>query len=453
MPEPGAGPGKPLLPGSSPGPPGGEGVGRSPDVPLRWNLSRHARRLVTLALAGLGIAVVTGRPEFAGVAAPALLLLATWHRARPARVRLAARLAAARMIEGERSAVTLTVSGTAHHVAQVVLHPAHGIVPLPGPASPTASPGPSAGRAAEQTVSVPFLVTRWGRRRVGTAQVILRDRWRLAEGIAQTGLPGVACYPRPAMQRTRVVLSRLPQRLGEHTARAAGEGAEFGGVREYVPGDRQRSINWPATTRRGRLQVNTFQAERAQDVIILVDTAWESATAGHSVVDIGLRGAAAAARAYLDARDRVGFITYRYRARWLVPGLGQRQYYRIAEAMLAQDRDWTADTGFARLPRAALPPGALILVFTPLMDPRLVETLRDLRQRGFPVLVIDVLNGEPPAGRGRAARLAQRLWRMEQQAIRFSLRELGIPVTHWDGEQSLDLSLAPYTRRVMVTRR
>jgi uncharacterized protein (DUF58 family) len=171
------------------------------------------------------------------------------------------------------------------------------------------------------------------------------------------------------------------------------------------------------------------------------------------VVDTGLRGAVAAAQAYLNARDRVGFITYRYRARWLVPGLGQRQYYRIAEAMLAQDRDWTQDTGFSRLPRVALPPGALILVFTPLMDPRLVETLRDLRQRGFAVLIIDVLAGEPPAGRGRYARLAQRMWRMEQQAIRFSLRELGIPVTHWDGEQSLDLSLAPYTRRVMVTRR
>ena len=42
---------------------------------------------------------------------------------------------------------------------------------------------------------------------------------------------------------------------------------------------------------------------------------------------------------------------------------------------------------------------------------------------------------------------------MEQEAIRFSLSELGIPVVHWDGQQSLDESLAPYTRRVMVTRR
>ena len=31
---------------------------------------------------------------------------------------------------------------------------------------------------------------------------------------------------------------------------------------------------------------------------------------------------------------------------------------------------------------------------------------------------------------------------MEQDAIRFSLRELGIPVVHWDGEEPLDLPLA-----------
>ena len=411
-------------------------------VRLRWTLSAHARRLLTLALASLVIAVVTRRGEFAGVAAPALLLLATWRRARPARLQATTELSATRMIEGEQAAVTISLSDPGEHTVDASLHPAHAIAAQPGSVSGGAGP----------QVRLPFLATRWGRRRIGTVQLTLRDRWRLAEGGAAIGLPSVDCYPRPAAQRTRVILSRLPQRLGEHTARAAGEGAEFGGVREYVPGDRQRSINWPATTRRGRLQVNTFQAERSQDVIILVDTTWEGGDPSHSVLDTAMRGAAAAARAYLAARDRVGFITYRYRARWLSPGLGERQYYRIAEAMLAQDLGWS-DAGFSRLPRAALPPGALILVFTPLVNPRLVETLRDLRQRGFPVLVIDVLNGDPPTGRGEVARLARRVWRMEQQAIRFSLRELGIPVLHWDGEQSLDLTLAPYRRRVMVARR
>ncbi len=93
------------------------------------------------------------------------------------------------------------------------------------------------------------------------------------------------------------------------------------------------------------------------------------------------------------------------------------------------------------------------MVFSPLLNPMLTETLRGLRERGLTVLIVDVLNTEPEPGGGAAARLAQRVWRMEQQAIRFSLRELGIPVVHWDGKQSLDEPLAPYTRRVMVTHR
>ena len=416
-------------------------------VPLRWDLSRHARRLLTLAVAGLGIALVTGRPEFAGAAAPALLLLSARRPGRPPQAQVRLGLTAGRMIEGEQTALTASVTGMAEYSAAVVLHPAHEIVPLrtapgSGPATP---PGTRSGCRS------------WSTAGDGGGSGPPRSCCGTAGGYPRAG--GRSRCRRWSATRARPpsapgwCSNRLPQRLGEHSARAPGEGSEFAGVREYVPGDRQRSINWPATTRRGRLQVNTFQAERSQDVVILFDTAWDGDDAEHHVVDIALRGAAAAARAYLDVRDRVGFITYRYRARWLAPGHGQRHYYRIAEAMLSQEREWTQDTGFSRLPRQALPPGALILVFTPLMDPRLVETLRDLRQRGFAVLVIDVLNGEPGAGRGRAARLAQRIWRMEQQAIRFSLRELDIPVVHWDGEESLDLSLAPFTRRVMVTRR
>ena len=225
-------------------------------------------------------------------------------------------------------------------------------------------------------------------------------------------------------------------------------------MREYVPGDRQRSINWAASTRRGRLQVNTFAAERSQDVVLLVDSTSDVGEPGSSALDLALRGAGAAARAYLEARDRVGVITYQWGgATWLAPALGRRQVYRIIDSMLASDAGYARGASFARLPRAALPPGALVVVFSPLLDQRFVEALRDMRERGFSMLVVDVLNTEPPARRRPEDRMARRIWRMEQEAIRFSLRELGVPVVHWDGEESLDLPLAAHTRRPMAARR
>ena len=52
-------------------------------VEVRWRPSRHARRLLTLALAGLLLATLTRRPELVGVAAPALLLLGVALPGRP----------------------------------------------------------------------------------------------------------------------------------------------------------------------------------------------------------------------------------------------------------------------------------------------------------------------------------------------------------------------------------
>ena len=222
---------------------------------------------------------------------------------------------------------------------QWTLHPGREIAPV----GATTADGPKA--------RFTFTPERWGRRQIGTLDVVLRDRWRLAEGHATMTLPKLDCYPAPAQQRTKVVLRRLPNRLGEHPARVSGEGIEFFGVREYVPGDRQRSINWPASTRRGRLQVNTFAAERSQDVVLLADATSDVGEPGMSALDLALRGAAAAARAYTDARDRVGVITYQWGgASWLVPGLGRRQVYRIIDSMLASDAGLGA--------RRQLPPAA-----------------------------------------------------------------------------------------------
>ncbi len=416
-------------------------------LPVAWRLSGHARRLVTLALAALFLAVVTGRAEFAGLAAPAVLLLIPRQSSRPAAIGLTLAAGAGQVTEGEQATVLIQITGHGDAAARLLLHPAAWITAGP------ASLGP------DGWYRLKFLVRRWGPRPVGTLEVIVHDRWRLAEGRLTVSLPPVTCLPLPARLDSLVVLSKLPARLGEHAARATGEGTEFAGVREFVPGDRQRRINWPATTRRGSLQLNTFAADRAQVTVIVMDVSTDVGQAGDSTADLAVRAAAGTAAAYLAARDRVGLISFGRQVRWISPAPGRRQAERIM-AMIAVDTGEGEPLGsVSRLPNAALPPGALILVLSPLLNLRLIEALRELRERGFATIVIDVLRTEPDVGSGltgrrdRAmARLARRIWRMEQDAIRFSLRELGIPVVHWDGKSSLDEPLAGYTRRALVNR-
>jgi len=410
--------------GAAPRDGGASAEGAARGVRLRWFVSAHALRLTTLALAALVIAVITRRPEFAGVAAPAVLLLAVRRPERPARIGLSVRPSARMVVEGEEAGLDVAVTGYGDHSVDLLVFPRYAV---------TAGPGGSL--RADRESSLPFHVTRSGRRSLGTLEITLRDRWRLTEGSATAELPVIDCYPRPAVQQTRVVLSRLPSRLGEHPSRSPGEGTEFTG---------------------GRLQLNTFAAERTQNVVIIADMTSDVGEPGSTPVDLALRGSAAAAHAYLAVKDRVGFVRYQRGLRWIAPGLGTRHYYRIMDLMLAAPgflAGLPPAAEITRLPRAALPPGSLVLVFSPLLDRRLVETMRDLRERGFALLIVDVLNAEPPSGADGLSQMARRIWRMEQQAIRFSLRELGIPLVWWDGEQSLDEPLAPYARRVMVSHR
>jgi uncharacterized protein (DUF58 family) len=94
-----------------------------------------------------------------------------------------------------------------------------------------------------------------------------------------------------------------------------------------------------------------------------------------------------------------------------------------------------------------------VLVFSPLLDTRVVEAVRDMRERGFGVLVVDVLSTRPRHDRSRLSGLAGRMWQLEQDAVRYSMKELGVPVVHWDGTAGLDEPLSPFSRRAMVVHR
>ena len=411
------------------------------ELPITWQLSGHARRLATLAIAGLLLAVITRRAEFAGLAAPALLLLVGRRADRPASLGAEVAIGGEVLTEGEQGAVLLRLTGLAADQVEVRLRAAAWIT------------GSDPELGDDGWYQVPFVPEHWGTRPVGAVQVTVWDRWRLTRSQLTVNLPSVTCHPRPAVLDSLVVLSKLPARLGEHTSRRPGEGIEFSGVREFVPGDRQRRINWPATTRRGTLQLNTFTAERAQNVVVIADLSTNVGEPGRGSADLAVRAAAGTALRYLAARDRVGLISFGHQLGWVVPATGRRQAERIMNVIMTRPAAGHRADMMSALPHAALPPGALVIVFSPLLSLRLVESLRELRERGFATIVVDVLTAQPRGGAGRhraLAELARRIWRMEQEAIRFSLREIGIPVVAWDGQAPLDEPLAPYTRRPVV---
>ena len=407
---------------------------------MSWHPSARARSLATAALLALVAAVLTGHAALVLLAAPALGALALLPRRRPPELDIDVTVSSSRCFEGEEVTITATVRA-AQPLDEVILElqPAAQVA-LAG-ASPSTQAFLRAGRASARWVIRP---DRWGRPSPGTIRVV-----GLA-GALQTSrrieLDPVEVFPRPARMRSRLVPAELLRRIGEHPGRAVGEGVEFAGIRPYVPGDQLRDVNRAVSIRRGQLHINQRAAARAADLVVMIDAFGDSGPVSERSLDLAVHGAAALVTAYLRVSDRAGLVVLGGLLRWLGPAAGDRQFYRIAEMMLAARYDSFVTPDVGRIPRTALPPGTLVVVFSPLLDPRGFGAISDLRQRGFPLVVVDTLRDEPPPGTRADARLALRLWRLDRTATRAGLRALGIPVLQWPEDTELDSVLAPLRR-------
>ena len=102
------------------------------------------------------------------------------------------------------------------------------------------------------------------------------------------------------------------------------------------------------------------------------------------------------------------------------------------------------------------PSEGLVLGITPLLDPRFVTTIADLRARKFDLAVVEV-DPVPLVAPGPTEldRLAHRLWLLDREVLRARLARLGIAVARWGDDLELDAALEgvrTYRRRARVAR-
>ncbi len=121
------------------------------------------------------------------------------------------------------------------------------------------------------------------------SQVVARVRGRYVIGelgIRAEGRLGLgACYSRGGGELETRVYPDLPSarrlalaaregRLPDSSRRALGPlglATDFASVREWLPDDDVRHVNWRASQRHGRLMTNQYQLEQARDVLFLID--------------------------------------------------------------------------------------------------------------------------------------------------------------------------------------
>ncbi len=439
-------------------------------------LTVYTALAATSLLAGLAL----GRPELVAIGAPmALLVIGGLAMAREPSVDVEVALDRDRAIEGDEAVLTFTVvSATA--VPRLELVPV-----IPDRLSLRGQPR---ARSIRLAAGVPAIVElrlccdRWGAQALGTIHLRAHDHlrmfsweWRVA------GHRTLIVYPEPSRLRVLVRPYETQVFSGNQVSRQRGDGIEFADVRPFMPGDRARSINWRATARRGVPWVNERHPERNTDVVLFLDSFADLRAGGSSTLDREVSAAASLASAYLGMRDRVGLVSFGGVVRWLQPGMGQAMLYRLLDTLMETQIFATVGwRGIRHLPLRTLPPKALIVALTPLVDERAVTALFDLLARGYDLAIVDVSplseegvgsaadRARPAAeavglaadrarpgavarsvarewrGRGRsrraaqAAALAERLWALKREALRHRYQELGAAVVEWRPPKELE---------------
>jgi uncharacterized protein (DUF58 family) len=277
-----------------------------------------------------------------------------------------------------------------------------------------------------------------------------RVKWRdpvglVEESVALTGLPlSLDRFPPELLRLGRVPLRRTILVPGEIRARAIGRNGDFFAVRESVPSDTSRQINWRATARLGRRVANDYFLERTGDVLIFLDLRPTELGARMDAQLLALSTAAAygMADAFLDEKARVGLAFFDEFLTAYPLASGRTQRYRVREAL----RKVRMGTSAGPSERAAIalrryfPPNLTTIFFSPLADATAGEMIPHLRLRGFPVLVVSPsplpLYTDDRRRQGPVDPLALRLLRLARRD-RIGETWRDAPVVDWDEYWSL----------------
>jgi uncharacterized protein (DUF58 family) len=409
---------------------------RSSEVELLWRPSPLTRAVVTCGTAALAVAVIGGYWQLVAFAAPLLGVLVSigWQRQVP-RVHVHAEPASQRCFESEETRLTVWSSTETADVAVTLTLEAVDGMRLETIESDL-----------QQRQTAVVAADRWGRYPV-IARVTVVARGGLVLGTAAVDAADVFVFPLASPQSTSLPRTELLDRLGTHLTRHIGPGVEYADVRRYVPGDQLRTVNWPVSARRGSLHVTERLTDRAADVVVLIDGYPQPPGPATEATDRIVRGAVQVVQSALRSGDRTGIVALGGRhPRWLGADIGRRQFYRILDAVLTAGDGFETTPG-TLAPRAALPPGAIVIAFSTLLDTEFALALIDLRKRGHTVVAVDVLEGAP--FEEADDKLVARMWSLQRSFMYRDMGTIGVDVVSWRGDATLDqaMHLVPDHRR------
>jgi len=144
------------------------------------------------------------------------------------------------------------------------------------------------------------------------------------------------------VRRIQIVARRQVNDLlaGEYLSAFKGRGMEFDSVREYVPGDEIRSIDWNVTARSSAPYVKTFCEERELTILLAVDISASGAFGSQrlSKMETAVEVAAVLMFTSLKNNDKVGLLFFADDViKYIPPRKGRGNVLRLIRELLATE--------------------------------------------------------------------------------------------------------------------
>jgi uncharacterized protein (DUF58 family) len=288
----------------------------------------------------------------------------------------------------------------------------------------------------------------------------------LGLGVRRSSIPlpwAVSVYPPLVSMRLRASVAQAQRRreLGRQPVRRLGEGRMFESLREWVPGDDLRHIDWKATARRRKVITRQYEAERRQQVMLVLDAGrllTAEVAGGVARMDYAVQAALELAYAAAQRDDNVGIMVFADGVEHFVaPQRGRRGLKQVLDVLAGVSPRLVEPDypGAFRYLAVRNRKRALTVIFTDVIDrfasEAIVANVATLRPRHLP-LAVTLRNPEldavaalrPPVARGAFRKAAaEELLHAREEALAH-MRRSGVIVVDVPPARAAQAVVAQY---------
>ena len=256
----------------------------------------------------------------------------------------------------------------------------------------------------------------------------------------------ITVFPQVREIEEALLRSDVPKMYtGATTLKTPGPGMEFYSLREYLPGDAFRSINWKAFARTGELMVNEKTRDAVTDVFIILDTRDVSriGTVLKNPLEMGTIAAASVSNYFIRRRDSVALVTYGDKMDYLPPETGDKQGYKVLSNLAAVRAKGSMPLqAVTNAMSSRMSRGSPVFIISSLEgDGTTLPAIRNLAGRGHEVIVLSPSSIDLERLISRIPLMSYEVLKLERQNRLTAISGYGAKVIDWMPDVELSQAL------------